>query len=125
MRWNEFLLRALAWCGVVARPDLVGRVSPTHPAPNALPAGRLVVVRDNGLEKAACLRCPGGCGAKIILSLSPKRLPRWRVRLDWLGRPSIEPSVRQLNACRCHFWIRSGRVEWCQDSGHRRREADL
>ncbi|WP_206431681.1 DUF6527 family protein, partial [Sphingomonas koreensis] len=36
--------------------------------------------------------------------------------LDWLCRPSITPSINQLNACGCHFWIKDGAVEWCRDS---------
>jgi len=119
MIWTEWILRGLAWTGVVPRPDMIGRVSATHPTPDALPPGRLVIVRDDGLEKSACFQCPGGCGAKIILSMSPKRRPGWRVSLDWLSRPTVEPSVRQLNACRCHFWIRGGTVEWCADSLNR------
>jgi len=111
MRCNELLLKVLAWTGVTPRPDLVSRFSPTHPTPEELKTGQLIIVRDGGLEKAACLRCPGGCGAKIVLLLSAKRWPTWKVQLDWLGRPTVEPSVRQLNDCRCHFWIRRGRVD--------------
>jgi hypothetical protein len=121
MKWNELLLKIVGWIDATSKPDLVGRFSPMHPPPEALAAGRLIVVRDDGLDKAACLRCPGGCGEKIMLSLSPKRWPRWQVRLDWLGRPTVEPSIRQLNECQCHFWIRRGRIDWCADSGHRLR----
>jgi len=104
---------------LIRRTDLVGRVSAQHPAPDRLPAGSLVVVRDGALDKWACFRCPGGCGEKIQLSLNQTRPPRWSVRLDWLQRPTIEPSIRQLNACRCHFWVRDGQVAWCADSGPR------
>ena len=45
------------------------------------------------------------------------------VGLDWLGRPSLSPSVRQLNECRCHFWITRGMVRWCADS-HREFDAE-
>jgi hypothetical protein len=116
MKWNEYLLRFLAWIGAVTYPQFIARTTPTHPTPADLAEGRLVIVRDGALMKTACFHCPGGCGLKIMLALSPKRLPHWQVRIDWLGRPSVEPSVRQLNDCECHFWIRNGRVEWCGDS---------
>lgn len=106
-------------CRLVGRSDLVGRVSARHPTPEELQARSLIVVRDGALDKWACFRCPGECGEKIQLSLSRARRPRWSVRLDWLLRPTIEPSVRQLNACRCHFWVEHGQVQWCADSGHR------
>jgi len=67
--------------------------------------------------KWACLRCPGGCGEILLLSLNPTGRPRWTAAIDWLGRPTVQPSVKQLDGCRCHFWIRCGMVEWCSDSG--------
>ncbi|MGO9818139.1 MAG: DUF6527 family protein [Acidocella sp.] len=85
------------------------------PLDSEVPDGELVVVENGGLQKWACLKCPGGCGQKIALSLNPERRPRWRVWSDWFGRPSVEPSVHQKNACRCHFWIRRGQIKWCAD----------
>lgn len=122
MSWNESLLKVLAAIGIARRTDLIARVSDTHPAPVDLPPGRLVLVRNGSLEKAACFRCPGGCGVKIVLPLTSSKRPIWRVQLDWLRRPTVEPSVRQLNECQCHFWIRRGLVEWCSDSRRGRRE---
>ncbi|WP_368040676.1 DUF6527 family protein [Roseicella sp. DB1501] len=90
-----------------------------HPTPEELPAGRLVVVEDGGRQKWVCFRCPGGCGARLQLSLNPTRRPRWGVSLDWLRRPSISPSVHQTNACRCHFWVKQGAIDWCRDTGTR------
>ena len=111
VRWLFVRLR------LVRRPDLVGRIIDRHPTPEELPEGKLVMVRDGNRNKWACLRCPGRCGEKLQLALSSSRHPRWCVRLDWLGRPSVSPSIRQLNDCRCHFWIEGGTVHWCADSG--------
>lgn len=116
--WRDWLRRALIGWGLVPKPDLAGAYLPDHPSPDDLTPGRLIVVRDGALTKWACFRCPGGCGERIQLSLNSARRPRWSVSLDWLRRPSLEPSVRQMNACRCHFWVRKGRVEWCGDSRH-------
>jgi hypothetical protein len=51
------------------------------------------------------------------LSLNQARHPCWAASIDRLGRPTLHPSVRQLNECKCHFWIREGTVHWCTDSG--------
>ena len=114
--WANILRRFLAAVGLIQRPDLVSKVMGRHPSPTDLPSGTLIVVKDGELEKWACLRCPGGCGEKLMLSLNAARRPRWTVTSDWLRRPSITPSINQLNACRCHFWITSGVVHWCEDS---------
>lgn len=89
---------------------------PRHPSPEELVQGVFVVVKDAQHDKWACFRCPGGCGQKVQLSLSNQRSPRWRVKLDYLDRPTVSPSVRMTNHCGCHFWIRDGLVEWCPDS---------
>ena len=39
--------------------------------------------------------------------------------MDFLDRPTIHPSVRQLDGAYAHFWVKSGYVEWCADTGQR------
>lgn len=112
------LLRScLAGLGFIPKSDLVARIVSRHPDMEEVVPGELVVVRD-GIDKWACFRCPGGCGECIKLSLNPKRRPRWSTTVDWLGRPTVSPSIRQTSDCRCHFWVREGQVSWCEDSGH-------
>jgi hypothetical protein len=118
-RWLYRFFEAVGWipqAGITAR--YVGR----HPALADLFAGQILIVRNGRLLKTVCLLCPGGCGEKIILSLSAKRFPGWKVSLDYLARPTVYPSIRQLNQCRCHFWVKKGQILWCEDSCHLSRE---
>lgn len=109
----------LVWLRYIRKPDLFAHTVPTHPAPEDIKPGQILVVCDAKYQKWACFHCPGGCGESILLSLNQKRHPCWGVTIDWLGRPTLHPSVRQLNECRCHFWVRQGVVEWCPDSGQK------
>ena len=111
------VLRALVALRLVDRPELVVRIVDRHPAPEDLRSGEMIVVRERGRQKWGCLLCPGDCGERIQLALTPHRRPRWLIRLDFLGRPSVTPSVRQINSCQCHFRIVNGNVRWCGDSG--------
>ena len=120
--WRNFVRGLLVRIWIVRRPDLAARVMERHPAPEELPPGVLVVVQDGDRQKWACFRCPGGCGAELQLSLHPTRRPRSAVGLDWLYRPTLSPSVHQQNACRCHFWVKRGAVEWCADTGTRNKD---
>lgn len=99
---------------LVRRPDFVVRAFNRQPTAAQLKPGIVAVVGNENYQKWACLICPGGCGEKIMLSLSTKRHPRWSVRSDIYSQPTIEPSVWQQNECGCHFWIRGGMVEWCK-----------
>jgi hypothetical protein len=104
-------LRRLGWF----RSDLAVRVVERHPGREQIEPNVLLLVHDGKVDKWACFDCPGGCGERISLSLNPARRPAWRLRRDWLSRPTLEPSVHQRNACRCHFWICDGSIVWCKD----------
>lgn len=101
----------------IQQPDFCTKTVVIHPAPEDIEARQIIVVGDAKYQKWACFRCPGGCGENILLSLNQERHPCWKITTDWLERPTLYPSVRQLNDCQCHFWIRQGTVEWCADSG--------
>lgn len=111
------IAKALTWLGIIKSPELLISTAPDMPAPDELVPGQLIVVGPAGRPKWATFLCPSGCGTPILLSLSPDRRPRWTVSFDWLGRPSLEPSVRRKDGCRCHFWMRRGQIDWCKDSG--------
>ena len=117
MFYRNVVKRVLIWLRFIRQPDFSTQLVPTHPTPESIKPGQILVVGDTKYQKWACFRCPGGCGENILLSLNQKRHPCWTVTVDWLQRPTLDPSIRQLNECRCHFWVRQGIVEWCSDSG--------
>ena len=101
----------------------------TYPAPQTIKPGEVVLVEDAGVRKWACLLCPGGCGATLSLSLNPGRRPCWRIEWDFWLRPTIEPSIHhQIERSSCHFWIKKGRLIWCDDRAkiicHRERQPE-
>ncbi|WP_366809845.1 DUF6527 family protein [Sphingomonas sp.] len=79
-----------------------------------LPRRDLVVARHDQEDWSVGLRCPCGCGETIELMLLPEVRPRWSLTLDQLDRPSLSPSVWRRTGCRSHFWLRCGRVTWCE-----------
>ena len=110
MRWIARLMRRVG----LLQFDFLVRNQVVFPEPATLCLDEVVVVCDAGVLKWACLRCPGGCGADIALSLNQSRRPRWRISYDFWKRPTVEPSVHQKNSCGCHFFLRRGRIDWCQ-----------
>jgi len=114
--WRDILRNLLVGAGFIERPRFTIRFVDRHPSPDQISVGEIVVVEGDEYLKWACFRCPGGCGNRFQLSLYPSRHPQWRIRTDWLNRPSIMPSVLQVTECRAHFWVRQGNVEWCADS---------
>ncbi len=117
--WFKKLLRESAVAlGIIRRPELVGVLVGDHPLPDALESGKVYIVGGPGYQKWAVFRCPKHEDEIIQLSLMQNRRPRWSITLDFLDRPTIHPSVRQLDGAFAHFWVKSGRIEWCSDTGH-------
>ena len=81
--------------------------------PQRLPRQDLVLAREGDEDWCVGMRCPCGCGETIELLLIREAKPRWDLLIDRLGRPSLKPSVWRQHGCRSHFWLRRGRVEWC------------
>jgi Family of unknown function (DUF6527) len=117
MRLQNWLRRFLIWIGRVPKPDFITKRIVTHPTPDQIKPGLIVVVGDHQIQKWACFQCPGGCSEIIKLSLNRNLSPSWLIQTDRYNQPTISPSIRQINECQCHFWIRKGQVEWCGDSG--------
>ncbi|SDU08662.1 DUF6527 family protein [Stappia sp. ES.058] len=82
--------------------------------PNPLPIRNLVLLRDDGDDLSVGMRCPCGCGATIELMVIPEAKPQWSFSTDAQGRPTLHPSVWRNTGCRSHFWVRTGRIHWCE-----------
>lgn len=117
MAFGAYIRSALAFAGFIRRPDLAARYVPDHPDRDTLAPGELYVVGNSQFQKWALMRCPCGCGESIMLSLSRKQRPSWSVEIDWLGRPTLAPSIRQTSGCYSHFWLKGGHLSWCEDTG--------
>ncbi len=111
----------LIWLHFVPKPHFTIREVTDHPVSNDMVEGRIYLVGGKGYKKWAYFLCPTGSGELIKLSLQQNHSPRWEVKSDILGRPTIYPSVRQLDGSYAHFWIKEGAVEWCADTGRKPR----
>jgi hypothetical protein len=104
----EWLVRRGLW----TRPAYLALDVPDDPGEGEVPEGLVLREVRDGYEKWAHLLCPR-CGEHIRVSLAGAR--RWTMRMDWLRRPSLNPSVWQTGSCGAHFFIRKGQVVWCRD----------
>lgn len=78
------------------------------------PRGHCVylVVEDDQVWQVAML-CPCGCGDLIQLCVLPESSPNWVVTAHLDGTVTLSPSVWKTTGCRSHFFLRSGRIQWC------------
>lgn len=120
------LVRIVRWglikFGIIPRPDFLARKVSEHPIYDSIEIGCIYVVGGKDYQKWAYFRCPKHDEEIIKLSLMPSHRPRWAIHIDFIERPTITPSVRQLDGSFCHFWLKKGRVDWCFDSGIQRAE---
>ncbi|MHC2584217.1 DUF6527 family protein [Bradyrhizobium diazoefficiens] len=81
--------------------------------PEKLPLLALVMARDDGDDWSVGMRCPCGCGERLEMMLLREVKPRWDVSIDSRGHISLHPSVWLREGCKSHFWVRSGKIVWC------------
>ncbi len=83
-----------------------------NPNPDVLKDNIIYVVGRDSYVKWAYLKCPSKCGDIIMLSLIKSKRPSWVIKQDKIGRPTIYPSIRKLDGCRSHFWVKKGKLIW-------------
>ena len=109
MKIRSIILRLLEWLGFSEKSYRVHRVQglPDDPQPFFIYA-----ISDPDAWLAA-LVCPCGCGHLIQLSLLQADSPRWSLQTDRGGKVSISPSVWRSLGCQAHFFVRGGKIVWC------------
>jgi hypothetical protein len=65
------------------------------------------------MEMKIGVRCPCGCGQRLEMMLLKEVKPPWDLFLDMRGHVSLHPSVWLWEGCKSHFWVRSGKIIWC------------
>ena len=82
--------------------------------PDDLLSGDVYLIGENGHFWFVVLLYPCGRGETILLNLVAESDPFWTFELE-LGTRAItlHPSVWRTAGCRSHFFLRSGRVQWC------------
>lgn len=87
-------------------------IIPDNPNPDTLKKNIVYVVGEKKYVKWAYLKCPCGCNDAILLSLNRTEYPSWSIYQDNLGRASISPSIKKLDGCKSHFFIKKGKLIW-------------
>lgn len=82
--------------------------------PDILPLRNLALAREDGEDWCVGMRCPCGCGQRLEMMLLNEVKPRWDAKIDAQGRVTLHPSVWLRTGCRSHFWLREGKVIWCE-----------
>lgn len=95
-------------------PERLTQIISGDSLPPKLPKRDLVLARDGDEDWCVGMRCPCGCGINLELLVIPEAKPRWDLTIDALQRPTLSPSVWVQRGCQSHFWLRQGRVKWCE-----------
>tara|TARA_R110000824_G_scaffold339767_1_gene526299 strand:- start:115 stop:465 length:351 start_codon:yes stop_codon:yes gene_type:complete len=109
--WNKFV----AWLRSFGGGYAVRYVE-SDELPSDLAKKTLTVAREDGELWVAGMICPCGCKARLELMLLEEAKPRWDLRVDRKGRPTLSPSVWRNQGCNAHFWLRNGKILWCRES---------
>lgn len=95
--------------------DLITVITQHMPKSENVEANSIVIVGGKDWSKWALLKCPCGCGDLITMSLMKSHDPYWRIKLDFLKRVTLSPSVWKNDGCRSHFFIKKGKLSWARE----------
>src|SRR5258708_1843595 len=95
---------------LLRRPQFLSKVVSECPSSEEITRGLVFVEKRGGYSKWAHLVCPR-CGDHVQLPLAGQE--RWSVKVDFLGRPTIQPSIWEESSCGAHFFVRKGELLWC------------
>ncbi|WP_352842754.1 DUF6527 family protein [Mesorhizobium sp. M0933] len=119
-----------AWLWLLAAPErifrsvfrrpLLWRFELVEDFPDRPVPGYVYLAGGDGSYWGAAMTCPCGCGDRIELNMLQRIRPRWSATFDPYGRATLSPSVWRQIGCGSHFFIRHGRIEWCQSRLHKR-----
>jgi len=90
------------------------RVVAVDELPEHLAGKTVYAVGEDGRYWLAALSCPCRCGDTIQLSMTQGQRPCWTLVERNMRFPTLAPSVDRTVGCRSHFFVRSGRIQWCQ-----------
>lgn len=83
--------------------------------PKSLRRNTVYVVMDEGEPWYTSFICPCGCKSVLNMNLLPDESPLWQVCDHNDGTVTIKPSIFRKIGCKSHFWLRHGRIDWCND----------
>lgn len=82
--------------------------------PKLIAPRTLYILNEDGEAWQATMCCPCGCGSVLDMNLLPDDKVVWRASVETDKTGSLHPSVWRKVGCRSHFFIRNGRIRWCE-----------
>ncbi len=80
--------------------------------PTPLEKNVIYIFDNGGYHWQLTLLCPCGCGDLLYANLIPDHYPYWVYRIGRKRRISVYPSFHRKDACRSHFVITDGKIDW-------------
>jgi hypothetical protein len=118
--WREFVETTesvfdFAWGTArrIARRPYNARVANGR-LPRLIVPQTVYILREDGDDWQASMRCPCGCRATIELNLLTDERPCWRATIEPDKSVTLKPSVWRHTGCLSHFVMRQGRIVWCK-----------
>lgn len=80
--------------------------------PDRLKAKTVYVIGTRESPWQVAFICPCGCKSVIELFTNRQTRPRWDIRFE-KKTVTLYPSVHRTAGCKAHFFLTSGKVNWC------------
>lgn len=109
--WQTLKNRIEKWLGRFRVPLRTVKV---EELPDILDQKSIYVVGEGSYLWFVAMVCPCGCKAMLNMSLMPDDRPKWNIEEHNDGTITLQPSILRIKGCCSHFFLRKGKVEWCE-----------
>jgi len=72
----------------------------------------IIYICDENQAWIMSFKCPCGCDNDVHLNLLNDANPKWIYKIT-NSKLTVFPSIDRVCRCRSHFWIRKGKIHWC------------
>lgn len=103
------------WGKLFVKPPTLRRVTIIEgdTPPDIIGDDNFVLAREDDEDWAIAFLCPCGCKDRLELALIPEVKPNWTLKMDAENHPTLHPSVWRKTGCKAHFWVKEGKIVWC------------
>ena len=80
--------------------------------PQIIESNIVYIVGENDFYWMLGFECPCGCHSTINLNLLDDTFPSWKYTIFNNNLITLRPSIRRVNGCKSHFFIKKSRLVW-------------
>lgn len=109
---KQIYFKILYWLSLFFPATSIYKYEACEGLPKALQKYKVYVLGGTQNPWMAAMLCPCGCNDILHMNLLTSNRPNWKVTISTNSSVSFHPSLWRKSACKSHFFLKNGKVNW-------------